>query len=221
MIEIPLAARRLRELREAAGLSRPELAELVGTIPGQIQKLEIGDRKLTVEWMERLSGPLRAKTSDFLIEPGAMLPGSSVVELGGTDFAVLPVYDIRFAAGNGAQNYDETPLDHYVLSLSMLRALTQSPLEFIKFFEVRGDSMENTLFNRDWVGCDLCNKRLTNPGIFAINYQGDAIIKRASQHFETKVVTLTSDNPKYKSMTIKHPDQLEVAGRMFLSIRRH
>jgi phage repressor protein C with HTH and peptisase S24 domain len=213
-------AKRLKELRLDKKLSRAQLAGLAGTSLGQIQKLEEGDRKLTVEWMERLATPLGAQLSDFIPTAGALMTTNKVVEFEGSEFAILPVHDIRFAAGPGAENHDETPLDHYVVSLQLLRAMTTASLENIRFFEVRGDSMESTLFDRDWIGVDISNKRLSNPGIFALIYEGDAIIKRASQHFETKAVTLTSDNPKYKPMTIRHPEDLAVAGRMFLSIRR-
>lgn len=46
---------RLREFREAAGLSQDELADRVGSSFQQISKLERGERKLTREWAERLA----------------------------------------------------------------------------------------------------------------------------------------------------------------------
>lgn len=60
------AGKRLRELREQAGLSRDGLARLAGTSAGQIQKLELEERKLTIQWMARLAPHLNATTADFL-----------------------------------------------------------------------------------------------------------------------------------------------------------
>ncbi len=56
----------LRALRQAAGLSQEKLAELAGTSQPQINKLETGQRKLTVDWAVKLAPPLG-------VEPAALL----------------------------------------------------------------------------------------------------------------------------------------------------
>lgn len=48
----------MRELRQAAGLSQEKLAELAGTSQPQINKLETGQRKMTVDWAVKLAHPL-------------------------------------------------------------------------------------------------------------------------------------------------------------------
>ena len=45
---------RIRELREARGLTLDELALRVGTTNQQISHLELGKRQLTVTWLKRL-----------------------------------------------------------------------------------------------------------------------------------------------------------------------
>jgi transcriptional regulator with XRE-family HTH domain len=49
---------RLREIREEKGLTLEEVAELVETSNQQIFRLEMGQRKLTLEWLSRLSAAL-------------------------------------------------------------------------------------------------------------------------------------------------------------------
>jgi transcriptional regulator with XRE-family HTH domain len=49
---------RLRELREGAGLSRPELAARVGMTRGSIRKLEAGDHAPRPETVARLAAAL-------------------------------------------------------------------------------------------------------------------------------------------------------------------
>ncbi|CAO3354088.1 hypothetical protein [Azospirillum melinis] len=56
----------MRELRQAAGLSQEKLAEMAGTSQPQINKLETGQRKLTVDWAVKLAGPLG-------VEPAVLL----------------------------------------------------------------------------------------------------------------------------------------------------
>ena len=49
---------RIRELREARGLTLADLAEQLGTTNQQISHLELGKRQLTVEWLRRLGAAL-------------------------------------------------------------------------------------------------------------------------------------------------------------------
>src|ERR1700687_4526482 len=61
---------RIREFRERARLSMQALAERAGTSAPQINKLEKGDRKLTVDWMIRLGRALGVDPKDLMvIEP--------------------------------------------------------------------------------------------------------------------------------------------------------
>jgi transcriptional regulator with XRE-family HTH domain len=59
---------RIGVLRRERGLSLADLAKAAGTTKAQIQKLERGDHRLSLEWMERLAGALGVKASDLLPE---------------------------------------------------------------------------------------------------------------------------------------------------------
>jgi transcriptional regulator with XRE-family HTH domain len=59
---------RIGVLRRERGLSLADLAKAAGTTKAQIQKLERGDRRLSLEWMERLAAALGVKASDLLPE---------------------------------------------------------------------------------------------------------------------------------------------------------
>lgn len=148
-------------------------------------------------------------------------PRSDIIEFGGRDFANIPIYDIRAAAGFGSENYDETPMDHFPIAMPLLRAITDAAPEFIGILQVDGRSMYPTLHDRDLAFVDLRRNSLKKEGIYALNFEGETIIKRAQQHMETGHVTLTSDNPQYKSQVIKHPDRLHVIGHVFWSLTRH
>lgn len=56
----------LRALRQAAGLSQERLAELAGTSQPQINKLETGQRKMTVDWAVKLARPLGVEPTSLL-----------------------------------------------------------------------------------------------------------------------------------------------------------
>ena len=65
-----MAANRLKEFREARGLSLAALAGLVGTTGQQISHLELGKRHLTVEWLEKLALALECHPWDIVGEGG-------------------------------------------------------------------------------------------------------------------------------------------------------
>ena len=57
---------RIKEIREAAGLSREQLAEKTGTTGNHIWRLESGRTKLTHEWMTRLAEALACTPADLI-----------------------------------------------------------------------------------------------------------------------------------------------------------
>ena len=56
-------------LREKRGLSQKTLADMAGTSQQEIQRLETGQRKLTWEWMLRLSTALKCHPLDLVNYP--------------------------------------------------------------------------------------------------------------------------------------------------------
>lgn len=58
----------LQKIREEKGITRPQLAEMVGTNKGQIWKLEKGERRLSDIWLSKLSKALNVSQSSILGE---------------------------------------------------------------------------------------------------------------------------------------------------------
>jgi len=78
---------RIREYRQARGWSLQRLADAAGTSKGQIDKLEKGARRLTVDWMVRLAKPLQCDPRDFM-----------------GDAAQEKFQSLHFGGGNTAKN---------------------------------------------------------------------------------------------------------------------
>lgn len=207
------AGERLRELRDRVGLSRPQLAAKIKAHPNQIQKLENGERKLTVEWIEKLAPHLGVEPRDFLRAAEGRLH-ASVETVKGTEFARLPLFDIRASAGRGALVADGEPIGFRLFDHNWLKTLTRSALGQLAVIQVSGDSMWDTLHDGDHVLVDLGRKALAQPGIFVLQLQEELIVKRVSMDFSTRAVTLVSDNKVYPAQTITEPGALEVVGRV-------
>ena len=65
---------RIKELREAKGLTQPELAALAGTTKNQLAKLESGARRLSDHWAERLSVHLDVKPYELFMSGDIVTP---------------------------------------------------------------------------------------------------------------------------------------------------
>lgn len=63
----PMAQNRIKEVRDAKGLSLDALGALAGTSKQQIYKLERGAVKLTVEWMNRLAPHLGVEPHELML----------------------------------------------------------------------------------------------------------------------------------------------------------
>lgn len=214
-------ARRLKDAREEAGLSQAQLAKKAGMSQQGVAAIESGRTKNSSTKIFQLARALGKPAEWLAVEGSALKKKDRVVEIEGSEFARIPIHDIMVAAGAGAHNYEEEPVDYYLLSLPVLRAVTTSPIDAVHGLQVMGDSMVETLHDRDWVLIDTRQVTLGREGIYALNFEGDAIIKRVSRHLETGAVTLISDNPRYPQQTIRKPERLNVLGRVILSIRRH
>ena len=64
----------LYALRKKRGLTQRQIADAVGVEPDHISKLENGDRKLSPEWLERLSKVLGCTKAELLGEAPALTP---------------------------------------------------------------------------------------------------------------------------------------------------
>lgn len=60
---------RIRELRELAGLTQDQLADRMGTQSQQIGKHERGERRLTIQWMQRYAAALGIAPADLISVP--------------------------------------------------------------------------------------------------------------------------------------------------------
>lgn len=126
---------RLREIRKRLGLTLNEVAEAAGTTNQQIGMLERGNRKLTVEWMNRLATVLGVEPKDLLPDTGpTMIP---VVGYVGAGAEVFCIDDHAKGAG-----LDEVEMPIPGMSPSSVAV------------RVRGDSMIPAYFDGDLIFYD-------------------------------------------------------------------
>jgi phage repressor protein C with HTH and peptisase S24 domain len=105
---------RVREWREARGWSQAQLARLIGASQPQVDRLEKGDRRLTEQWLRRLSEALGVSIAELLDTP-ALTPGGEVEMNGKIPSPLvgdrdLPVFGATEGGRFGAMSVSDGPI---------------------------------------------------------------------------------------------------------------
>ena len=130
--------------------------------------------------------------------------------------ATIKYYNVRLSAGGGATALHESP--GYDFSLEeMASELLGIPVNYVRIFPVRGDSMLPTLADGDMVVLDSRRKEPEEDKMYAFAALGDTYIKRA-QWIDDRHLKWVSDNvdPRYAPMILDGDElrNMEVLGRV-------
>ncbi len=217
----------IQEQREARGWSRPELAKRMGTSPQQVERLEKGQRNLTLDWIEKAARALGIPPLDVIAPKGGtsmrILDPDIPPTRGAADgdgSIQLKRINLGFAMGDG------TNLDDYVeegtidFDANLLRVITQSPPHRIVVADGVGDSMQPTLLDSDMIVIDTLQNQLNKwDRIWAMSLHGAGAVKRLGPA-DRGMVEVISDNPSIPNRTVKLED-VRIIGRVVWSGRRH
>lgn len=222
------APNRIKELRKARGLTLAELARRAGTTNQQVSKLELGQIRLSVDWIDRLAAalgvapaallpaagpdlhyPAPAQRGGVLAEPAATFPaGPEIAELDGHQAAALAGLAPPSAAGGA-------PRDRWRLPPDYLRLVLGAAPEDAAILRVEGDAMAPTLLAGDRVMVNLADRRPSPPGLFAL-WDGDGVIVRRLERLLDSApprVAVTADNTQHRSYEVAAAE-IRILGRV-------
>ncbi|ERS88840.1 hypothetical protein Q671_07975 [Halomonas sp. PBN3] len=151
------------------------------------------------------------------MDDGAPLPAAAGP---GPGMAAVALYDVEGAAGDGRSLEGERVEGELYFPEAQLAALGVSPGQ-VAGVKVRGDSMEGTLDDGDWVLVDLANRDPRRSGVFLLWQSGERRIKRV-QRLPGGALQLISDNTHYPPEMIRPEDMrdVEILGRCEVRIGR-
>lgn len=218
----------LKKLRIAKGLSRAELAKLIGggTHHNTIQKLENSERRLTLEWIDRLSPHLGINREDFLSqlphpEEASDKSGPADIAVAGQNFVPVGRYDASFSMGPGALIGDQPePMGYWMVETQWLRGISKAMPQDLAIVRCSGDSMQATLYDGDWVLVDRTQRRLSREGLYAFQVGEDAWIKRISLNIKSKKIRILSDNPTTPPQPEVSEEDIGLIGRVVALVAR-
>lgn len=214
---------RLREIRNQKGLSQADFGSLAGVAKRTQMLYESNERSPKADYLLALH-KIGIDIQYLLL--GAHSGTSNVQPLDmplnepGPDLSPVKMYDIEAAAGAG-RSFEGEPVKtilHFPSSELAEQGLDPAQVVGIK---VRGDSMDGTLADGDWVLVDRSNRDPKQEGVFLLLVSGERRIKRV-QRLAGGALFLISDNEHYQPEMIKPQDMhdVEILGRCVVRIGR-
>ena len=207
-------------VRKAQGLSQSELAERIGTTLSNVGKLERGDRRLNLDWLEKIGEALGVPPSALIAEAvPSISPQVNVSDADDEEDVGIQQWDISY--GMGAGSYLDLPVtgDIHKFSRSWLRQFTHAPPHMVFLATGTGDSMSPTIHDSDIVLVDTSQREVRMADrIYAAAYGQIGIIKRLRPMPDGSVKIL-SDNPSVVPETA-YDGELHVVGRVVAIVRR-
>jgi len=196
------AARKLKELRQRAGLSIRDVAHALGMEHGSsYQHYEDRYRKphLPLDLMRKLA-PILAKGG---VEAAELLALAGIdprdAAAPGRDMLRIEELDVRAGAGAGLAGASERVVAEWQVPTGIVRGYSTAPAAELRIITVIGDSMEPTLLPGQRILVDTGDRKPSPPGIFVVWDGLGLVVKRIQllPHSEPPRVKIASDNAKY------------------------
>ncbi|MCT8469430.1 hypothetical protein KZO85_12625 [Chromohalobacter canadensis] len=224
---------RLREERARLGLSQTELGDIASITKNTQMLYESDKRSPKADYLSSVASAgvdvryvIEGIRSDSFGDGAAAhrIADGALVGLGSStpnaEAVAVKMYDVEGAAGDGRSLEDERVEGVLHFPMAQLNALGLSP-ERIAGIKVRGDSMEETLADGDWVLVNQADTDYRREGVFLLLVSGERRIKRV-QRLAGGALYLISDNEHYEPEMIP-PEQMrevKILGRCEVRIGR-
>ncbi|MDQ7735779.1 S24 family peptidase [Halomonas sp. SpR1] len=214
---------RLREERVRLGFSQTELGDIAGITKNTQMLYESEKRSPKADYLSALHA-VGVNTHYVLTGNRSISSSGESLSLAanepGPDLSPVKMYDIEAAAGAGRSFEGEPVKTTLYFSTVELSEQGLDPAQVVGI-KVRGDSMDGTLADGDWVLVDRSNRDPKQEGVFLLLVSGERRIKRV-QRLAGGALYLISDNDHYQPEMIKPQDMhdVEILGRCEIRIGR-
>lgn len=219
-----LSGRGLKNPMAQIGLARDAVVRFVeqrSSVPGDkvAELVQIAfEKELDAGGLEReLGGRYPVETAKFSRQRSASYSAS--------EYAHIPLYDVRAAAGKGELVTTEAPVDVLAFKEDWIRRELRVRPEDLRLIYVEGDSMEPDLRAGDIILVDHTDTSARREGIYVLLLDG-ALLVKTLQRLPGGVIRVISRNESYEPFSVK-VDELEtvaativIVGRVVWTCRR-
>lgn len=183
------------EALKRKGLSDAAASKLAVGHPSLIKNLRMerkGEKRYNLPSLQRLAEVLDLEF--YFGSPRTSSTASSTI-VDGEQFDIVARHDAVGAAGDGMINLDGPPIDHLAFSKRWLAQNGISAGDSV-LINVRGDSMEPSLYDGDLVMIDRRKTYIRSGQIYAFR-DGDTLRIKRIEIIPGTALILRSDNPKH------------------------
>lgn len=135
----------------------------------------------------------------------------------GSDYAYIPLYDIRPSAGPGTSVETEEVKDFLAFKQEWIRGVLRVNPKDLKLVYVDGDSMEPTLHNGDIILVNVGNHSVVRDGVYVVRIGAATLVKRLQLLPGNKLKVKSDNEGVYESFLVdleKLGDEVSVIGRV-------
>jgi repressor LexA len=193
---------RLKYIRESKGISRRELAKMMGkdevSFEQYLYKLESGKiLNPGIELVESISKALGISPKDLLEKQEE----HGDIE---TVFAI-PTVDVKAGAGNHLY------AEEYIYVNDII------PSRYLSAIKIKGDSMEPIIKDGEYVIIDTSSKDIINGKIYVISDKDGGLLVRRIYKLNDGFFRLLPENEAYKSQDVKASD-IRIIGKAIKAV---
>lgn len=178
---------RLTEAREAKKLKKSAFARLVGVSAPTVTDWENGETRM-IEGANLIKVcSILEITPDWLLhgvkDVAEIFPGAKRVAIADASNSIdIPKVNLRLQAGITGFQTEPDRRDGGTLSIprGWIQRRGFDPAQLLAI-QVKGESMEPTFYEGDTVVINLADKSPQDNAVFAVNYDGEAVVKRISR----------------------------------------
>lgn len=129
----------------------------------------------------------------------------------------VDMLDTTACCGNGIETLSENIVGKWLMPLLDYRKISSTTPENVKMIKVKGDSMQPTLKEDDWVLVDT-SQNFPSDGMFLLRLAGNFLtVKRIQCGFGNNI-TILSDNPNYQPMNATI-DDATIVGKVIYALK--
>ena len=160
----------------------------------------------SLHWLVTGEGPMFLEPSGGMIKEHA----ASYGERG--EFALIPLIVIEDVRGREREAVEAMPEEKYAFRRTWLQS--KGTLENFVLFAVRGDSMDPTITDGDFVLIDRSQKKVVVGNIYAFRIENAIMVKRL-QPMGDRRIKVMSDNKLYESYELDlGTGDIEIVGQI-------
>jgi phage repressor protein C with HTH and peptisase S24 domain len=200
--------------------AQKEFAKMLGFSSSYLSEVESGKTKPSLELLMRIShitnyslhwlltggGPMLLESSKGMVRENL----ASYGELG--EFALIPLVVFERGRGIDGRMIEEGVKGKYAFRRTWLQS--KGNLENFVLFVVRGDSMEPTITDGDFVLIDRSQKQVVVGNIYALRMENAVMVKRLEPMGDRRFKVM-SDNKLYESYELElGTGDIEIIGQI-------